>query len=131
MRIILQQHAAEDRMPQLQAINTIYLNLLDSKAGDSEWQLFAKLASLPLMTTKFIPKCVSDDGYYGMRGKWNQGPCDRAPHCGHSNVVVNTTVVLEPLDHHRLEMGRVIGTHAIQSWWGKQMADALGAAFIG
>ncbi len=129
MQVILQQHSAEGKPVHLQAVNTLYLSLLESAADDSAWQLFMKVASCPLTTTKFIPKCEADDGYYGMRGAWIKGACAKAPHCGHGNVEITHTVRLDDLDQHRLNMGHVIGAHAIMSWWGKQMADALGAAF--
>ena len=128
MRIILMQHAAEGRIPQLQAINTLYLMLLESDASDDDWALFSKVASLPLAFTKFTPKCVTENGYYGLAGKWHHGPCQNSPHCGHPNVEVQSSLQLEPLDHHRFEMGKVIHPNAA-SWWGQQLAQALGGKF--
>jgi len=123
MRAMLLQHQHESRNPPLQAINTLYLSLLEGQANQDAWAVFNKLASLPLVTTKFTPKCVVDEGYYGMKGVWHRGPCPNSPHCGHSNVEQSCLVQFTPLDHHRLTMGHTV---EIQHWWGKQLADALG-----
>jgi hypothetical protein len=128
MRTMLAQHAHEGRSPSVTAINTLYLSLLEGNAKPEQWTLFSKVASLPLTTTKFLPKCMTHGYYHPRKKEWVEQPCNNAPHCGHANVPVSTTIELEPLDQHRLNMGTVIGQQAAQSWWGKQLAEALGGA---
>ena len=124
MHAMLQQHQYEGRNPPLQAINTLYLSLLEGNADSTAWAKFTKLASLPLVTTKFTPKCVVDEGYYGMKGKWHTGPCPKSPHCGHANVEQSCLVHLTALDQHRLDF--TAANPNAQQWWGKQLAQALG-----
>lgn len=129
MQTILSQHEHEGKSPSVLAINTLFLSLLEGNAGSEQWTLFSKVAGLPLTTTVFLPKCETH-GYYNPRRKqWVDEPCGKAPYCGHPNMSVTTTIKLDALDQHRLNMGSIIGLQAAQSWWGKQLADALGGTY--
>lgn len=124
LRLMLAQHASEGRNPTLEAITTIYNNLLVGNAGSDTWLLFTQVASLPLVVRHFVPSCVADDGYYTFGGKWVHGPCSKVPHCSHRNVEQTKTITLEaPRD--MVAEGRMFQARLVAGWWGKQLADAL------
>lgn len=130
MRTLLLNKQHQDVNPPLQAINTLYLSLLDGDADEATWALFNKVASLPLVTTKLQPNCITR-GYFHMGLKEHfEGPCDNWPKCGHRNEEVSTTVTLTSVDAYMLERGQRLGKTIIAQWWGQQLAQALAATFI-
>ena len=118
LQLILLQHKHEAKLPHLTGITTLFSNLLMQNADDTAWQLFHQVASLPLLTTHLEVSCVAN----GM-------PCEQRAkrgHCWHAQVEVTHTVTLEPVDHHLFDKGRRINGPQVMSWWGDQMARALG-----
>lgn len=119
LRTIFMQYQHEGKQPYLTAISTIYQNLLVKPAPDDVWQLFHKVASLPLRTTRFEVKCVAHDD-----------PCERQiknGHCWHGLVEVPHSVELCPSDHYLFDKGRCVDAQTLASWWGKQLEGALTA----
>ena len=132
MRCMLAQHQQKDQCPSLQAVTTLYLSLLEGNADSSVWALFTQVASLPLVTTVFKPQCVLT-GYHGLKGVWIEGACQNAPHCGHKNVPVSTTVTLTSVDSYMLErgvaahsQGTTLHAQDVSQWWTAAITQALG-----
>lgn len=117
LRLIKMQYEREGRSPHLTAISTIYQNLLVQNAQEDTWQLFHKVASLPLKTTRLEVSCIAEGGCCEQRAKRN--------HCMHRMVEVPHMVNLEPVDHYLFEKGRKLDPELLAQWWGQQLAEAL------
>lgn len=122
LRTILLQAQYDSKVPHLSAITTLFTNLLTQQAGDEAWELFHKVASMPLLTTRLEVKCVAEGNVCEQRAKRG--------HCWHGSVEVPVIVRLESVDHHLFDKGRRINGPQVMSWWGDQMARALGVAGV-
>jgi hypothetical protein len=122
LRTIMLQHQHEGKMPQLNAVATIFTNLLSQGAGDEAWQIFHKVAGLPLVTTRLEVSCVAQGNPCEQRSKRG--------HCWHGLVSVPYTIQLDMTDHLLFDIGRRNNGPQLMSWWGKQLALALGAVAV-
>ena len=117
LRIIIAQHKNEGRSPSLNAVSTLYYNLISQTATDETWELFHAVASLPLTATHLEVSCVAQGCECEARRKRN--------HCLHALVEVSHTIQLESLDHYLFDRGNRIKSQIINSWWVDQIARAL------
>lgn len=121
LSLIKLQHQHEGKLPHLNAVTTIFFNLLEHNEKDDVWQLFYEVAALPLATTRLEVSCVAEGS-----------PCEQRTkkgHCFHKQVEVATNIKLDKVDEHLFSKGRRI-KDAVQHWWGNQMAVALGGKFL-
>lgn len=119
LRTILLENQHMGRLPHLTAVATIYQNLLLQQATDEAWQLFHKVASLPLTTQRLEVSCIASGDECERRRKrgW----------CSHTLVETPHTVQIDGAADWLFEKGRRIDGPGLASWWGQQLAEALGA----
>lgn len=121
MRSMLLTHQHTDQGPHLTAITTLYLNLLNADADNVVWQLFYKVAQLPLRAQAHVNKCK-------LHPDLATDNCFSAGGCHHQIVDTTVTVQLDPLDEHRLSHGQQVNSQLIGQWWGNELDRALQAA---
>jgi hypothetical protein len=122
LRTILIQHKVEGKLPHLTAVATIFTNLLSQSSSDDAWQLFHEVASLPLMSSRLEVRCVAEGQACEMRR--------RKGFCGHGQIDVPFALQLDSVDHHLFDKGRRINGPQAMSWWGRQLAQALGGVAV-
>lgn len=121
MQSMLLTHEHENVGPHLTAISTLYLSLLEGAAEDTVWQLFYKVAQLPLRAQAHVTKCklqpdLATDSCFSRGG------------CHHTIVDTTVVVQLDPLAEHRLQHGVAINSQLVNQWWGNELDRALQAA---
>ena len=124
LQLILAAYKHKGQLPALAAVSTIYYGMLSSSTpvNSDEWQLFTHIAALPLRTQRLEASCVA-----------NGEPCKRrevSGHCAHATVEVPHTVQLASSDQWLLETGKERNGVEIH-YWGKPLAQALGASYQG